>query len=230
MATRIVSPEVARAPVPETRDLAKLRAAAAGCRACPLWRTGTQTVFGEGPARARVLLVGEQPGDQEDRAGHPFVGPAGGLLDRALEEAGIDRGTLFVTNAVKHFKWVARGKRRLHEKPATLELAACRPWLESEVRAVRPELIVCLGATAARSVVGRVVRVLTERGQRLPTEFGVEALITVHPSALLRLRDRTEADAAFAALVRDLELIRDQPRRKAKKAPSKKTGLEGSAG
>ena len=198
---------IAPAPVPDSRDLRVLREAAAGCRACPLWRSGTQTVFGEGSKRARVIVVGEQPGDQEDRAGLPFVGPAGQLLDRAFEAAGIDRSLLYITNAVKHFKWVARGKRRLHEKPAALELAACRPWLEAEVRAVRPELIVCLGATAARSVLGRMVRVMSERGQRFETEFDVPALVTVHPSALLRIRDRADADAAFGELVRDLRGI-----------------------
>lgn len=209
MATRTAtSPaDISAAPVPGTRDLRALRAAAASCRACPLWRNATQTVFGEGPARARVLVVGEQPGDQEDRAGHPFVGPAGRLLDQAFEAAGVDRDTLFITNAVKHFKWVPRGKRRLHEKPASLELAACRPWLEAEIRAVRPEVIVCLGATAARTVIGRVVRVLSERGRWLETEFGVPALITVHPSSLLRLRDRQEAAAAFDELVADLRKI-----------------------
>jgi uracil-DNA glycosylase len=204
------------APVPDSRDLRVLRRAAAVCQACPLWRRATQTVFGEGPARARVLVVGEQPGDQEDQAGHPFVGPAGQLLDRALQAAGIDRRTLFVTNAVKHFKWVERGRRRLHEKPAALELAACRPWLEAEVRAVRPELIVCLGATAARTVLGRVVRVLSERGRQFPTQFGPPALVTVHPSSLLRLRDRTEADAAFEAFVADLRRMA----RAKKNAPS----------
>jgi uracil-DNA glycosylase len=204
------------APVPDSRDLRVLRRAAAVCQACPLWRRATQAVFGEGPARARVLVVGEQPGDQEDQAGHPFVGPAGQLLDRALQAAGIDRRTLFVTNAVKHFKWVERGRRRLHEKPAALELAACRPWLEAEVRAVRPELIVCLGATAARTVLGRVVRVLCERGRQFPTELGPPALVTVHPSSLLRLRDRTEADAAFDAFVADLRRMA----RAKRKAPS----------
>ena len=212
-------PEFGPAPVPETRDLRALRRAAAGCQACPLWRHATQTVFGEGPTRARVLVVGEQPGDQEDKAGHPFVGPAGRLLDRALEAAGVNRSSLFITNAVKHFKWVLRGKRRLHEKPAALEIAACRPWLEAEVRAVRPpNLIVCLGATAARSVVGRVVRVLSERGQIVDTTLGVPALITVHPSALLRQRDADEAEAAFAAFVADLRQI--APASAPKKSPA----------
>jgi uracil-DNA glycosylase len=215
--------DISAAPVPDTRDVDVLRKVAATCRACPLWRNATQTVFGEGPARARVLVVGEQPGDQEDRAGHPFVGPAGRLLDRAFEAAGVDRSALFITNAVKHFKWVPRGKRRLHEKPNSLELAACRPWLEAEIRAVQPEVIVCLGATAARAVVGRVVRVLSERGQRLDTDFGVPALITIHPSALLRLRDRSEAAAAFDALVADLKKIEAAPAGAARASTPRRT-------
>jgi uracil-DNA glycosylase family protein len=197
------------APVPDTRDLGRLRRAAGSCRACPLWRHATCTVFGEGPADARIVLVGEQPGDQEDRAGEPFVGPAGKLLDRALEAAGVDRRTLYLTNAVKHFKWEPRGKRRLHQKPNAREVAACRPWLEAELRAIEPALIVCLGATAARSVVGTGVRVLSERGGRRETGFGVPALITVHPSSLLRLPPGSDAEAAFKDFVRDLRRIRD---------------------
>ena len=202
--TRSATPAV----VPSTKDLNTLRDAARGCRACPLWKTGTQTVFGEGPPRARILAVGEQPGDQEDRGGRPFIGPAGRLLDRALEAAGIERGSLYVTNAVKHFKWVARGKRRLHEKPGALELAACRPWLVAEVQAVQPQVILCLGAIAARSVLGRTVRVLTERGRWCETEFDIPALVTVHPSALLRLRDHSDAERAFNDLVADLRKLR----------------------
>lgn len=199
--------ETSAAPVPDTRDLTTLHAAAAGCRACPLWKTGTQTVFGEGDAPARILVVGEQPGDREDRAGRPFIGPAGQLLDQALEAAGLERRSLYVTNAVKHFKWVARGKRRLHEKPDSLELAACRPWLEAEVRAVGPEAILCLGATAARAVCGRAVKVLSERGTWRESVFGVPALVTVHPAALLRLRDRSQFEPAFAELVADLKKL-----------------------
>ena len=196
--------EFGRAPVPDTADLDALRAAGARCQACPLWRNATCTVFGNGPSTARVVFVGEQPGDQEDRQGRPFVGPAGQLLDRALIAAGIDRAHVYLTNAVKHFKWEPRGKRRLHQRPNAREVAACRPWLEAELRALRPELIVCLGATASESVVGRTVRVLGERGEKLATEFGAPALITVHPSALLRLPDGADPDAEFARFVADL--------------------------
>jgi DNA polymerase len=195
------------APVPATTDLAALHEAASTCRACPLWRHATCVVFGEGPPRARVVLVGEQPGDQEDRQGKPFVGPAGRLLDRALAEAGVDRAALHVTNAVKHFKWEPRGKRRLHVTPGPREIAACRPWLEAELRALAPGLIVCLGATAAQSVTGRAVKVLAERGQLTPTAFGAPALITVHPSSLLRLPPGEDPGAAFARFVDDLRRI-----------------------
>src|SRR3954451_12754034 len=150
--------------VPET--LVTLREAAADCRACPLWKVGTQTVFGEGPQGAELMLVGEQPGDREDREGRPFVGPAGRLLDQALEEAGIDRTRVYVTNAVKHFKWTARGKRRIHAKPNWSEVAACRPWLDSELEVVRPDVLVCLGATAAQALLGRTFRVTKQRGER----------------------------------------------------------------
>ena len=195
------------APVPATTDLAALHEAASTCRACPLWRQASCVVFGEGPPRVRVVIVGEQPGDQEDRQGKPFVGPAGKLLDRALAEAGVDRAALYVTNAVKHFKWEPRGKRRLHAKPNAREIAACRPWLEAELRALAPELIVCLGITAAESVTGRPVKVLTERGQLIPTAFGAPALITVHPSSLLRLPAGENPEAAFALFVNDLRFI-----------------------
>ena len=199
--------EFSRAPVPAEHDLNALRAAAAQCRACPLWRSATCTVFGEGPAHAKIVIVGEQPGDQEDRRGQPFVGPAGQLLDRALVAAGVDRSAVYLTNAVKHFKWEPRGKRRLHQRPSAREVAACRPWLEAELATLRPELIVCLGATAAQSVLGRPVRVLSERGEKLPTEFGAPALITVHPSALLRLADGADPDVEFARFVDDLRLV-----------------------
>ncbi len=192
---------------PDTTDLSRLRTAAASCRACPLWRDATCTVFGTGRENARIVLVGEQPGDQEDRQGRPFVGPAGQLLDRALAAAGVERDSLYLTNAVKHFKWEPRGKRRLHQRPSAREVAACRPWLEAELRALHPELIVCLGATAAQSVLGRPVRVLSERGQRLDTEFGAPALITVHPSSLLRLPEGADPAAEFARFVADLRLI-----------------------
>jgi DNA polymerase len=195
------------APVPAARDLGLIRDAAATCRACPLWRNATCTVFGEGSPQARVVVVGEQPGDQEDRSGKPFVGPAGLLFNRALAAAGLNRDLFYVTNAVKHFKWEPRGKRRLHQKPNAREVAACRPWLQAEIQTIRPDLIVCLGATAAQSVVGRSVRVLSERGQKLPTEFGIPALVTVHPSALLRLPDGVDPAAAFDRFVEDLREI-----------------------
>lgn len=200
------------APVPDTVDLRLLRDAAATCRACPLWRNATCTVFGEGPARPRIVVVGEQPGDQEDRAGKPFVGPAGQLFNRALAAAGIDRSQLYVTNAVKHFKWEPRGKRRLHQKPNAREIAACRPWLEAELRALQPELIVCLGATAAQSVLDvSTVRVLSDRGQFFPTPWKVPALVTVHPSSLLRLPPGADPAAAFDQFVNDLRPLRQKP-------------------
>jgi DNA polymerase len=190
--------------LPPTRALSALRDAAAGCRACPLWRTGTQTVFGEGAKASEVMLVGEQPGDKEDLAGRPFVGPAGKLLDEALEEAGIDRTRAYVTNVVKHFKWQARGKRRIHAKPAWSEIAACRPWLDAELEAVRPEVLVCLGATAAQALLGRQFRVTKERGRRVESDLAPHVLATIHPSAVLRADDR---DAEFSGLVDDLRVV-----------------------
>jgi len=187
-------------------SLAELRGAAAGCRACPLWERGTQTVFGEGPARARLVLVGEQPGDQEDLSGHPFVGPAGRLLDRSLDEAGIPRGEVFVTNAVKHFKWVARGKRRLHEKPSPNEVRACRPWLEAEITSVAPDLVLCLGATAAQSLLGPSFRVTKQRGVPVPSPLARWVLATVHPSSLLRAPDEATRRAETARFVDDLRV------------------------
>lgn len=207
-AQRIRASDFSAAPVPHTADLTILRDAAATCRACPLWRNATCTVFGEGPARARIVVVGEQPGDQEDRIGKPFVGPAGQLFDRALRAAGIDRETLYVTNAVKHFKWEPRGKRRLHQKPNAREIAACRPWLEAELRAVHPDLIVCLGATAAQSVLGESLRLTDSRSQKFPTSYGAPALITVHPSSLLRLPADADPTAAFDSFVSDLRQIK----------------------
>jgi uracil-DNA glycosylase len=194
---------------PEPATLDALREAASGCQACELWRLGTQTVFGEGEERARLLLVGEQPGDREDLAGRPFVGPAGAVLDRALAGAGIERGDAYVTNAVKHFRWVQRGKRRLHQKPDAAHITACRPWLQAEVKAVRPALIVCLGATAAQSVIGPGIRVLSDRGRTFPTTLGPEALVTVHPSSILRGPDEAARDAAYEAFVADLRIARE---------------------
>ncbi|MEN3340724.1 MAG: uracil-DNA glycosylase [Actinomycetota bacterium] len=193
--------------VPEQPSLPRLREAAAGCRACPLWETGTQTVFGEGSAGAAVMLVGEQPGDQEDRQGRPFVGPAGRLLDEALVEAGIDRGATYVTNAVKHFKWEPRGKRRIHAKPAWSELTACRPWLEAELAVVKPRVVVCLGATAAQSLLGKQFRVTKERGTWVESGLAEHVTATIHPSAILRQRDDESRHRELRAFVRDLELV-----------------------
>jgi uracil-DNA glycosylase len=190
--------------LPEKRDLTALREAALGCRACPLWRTGTQTVFGEGSRQADVMLVGEQPGDKEDLEGRPFVGPAGRLLDEALEEARIDRGRAYVTNVVKHFKWQARGKRRIHAKPAWAEIAACRPWLDAELEAVKPDVLVCLGATAAQALLGRQFRVTRERGRPVESDLAPNVLATIHPSAVLRADDR---ETEFRKLVQDLEVV-----------------------
>jgi DNA polymerase len=187
---------------PKSRSLTKLRTAAAGCRACPLWRTGTQTVFGEGGEHAALLVVGEQPGDREDIEGHPFVGPAGKLLDRALEATGVPRKDVYITNAVKHFKWEPRGKRRLHKTPAQREIEACLPWLEAELAAVEPRVILCMGATAARAVMGGKVRVTEARGQPLRSPLGKEVVITIHPAYILRLRSGVEE--AFSLFVKDV--------------------------
>src|SRR3954451_15115541 len=192
--------------LPERLSLASLREAAAGCQACPLWRTGTQTVFGEGAARSELMLVGEQPGDREDREGHPFVGPAGRLLDDALEEAGIDRTRAYVTNVVKHFKWQARGKRRIHAKPAWSEVAACRPWLDAELTVVKPDVLVCLGATAAQSLLGRSFRLTRDRGKPVDSDLAPHVLATINPSAILRADAEARATER-AALVDDLEVV-----------------------
>jgi uracil-DNA glycosylase family protein len=190
--------------VPERPTLPRLRDAAAGCKACGLWRLGTQTVFGAGPRKAVVMLVGEQPGDQEDRAGEPFVGPAGRVLDDALDRAGIDRGDAYVTNAVKHFKWKAgRGKRRLHQRPDAGEVRACRPWLEAELEVVDPRLLILLGATAAQSLLGPSFRVTRERGRILDSDLAPLVTATVHPSSILR-GEPSEREEAMAALVEDL--------------------------
>lgn len=194
-------------PPPDGRTLEALREAAAGCRACELWRLGTQTVFGRGPEDADLILVGEQPGDREDLAGEPFVGPAGGMLDRALERAGIDRSRVYVTNAVKHFKWrpSAGGKRRLHDKPSWTEIGACLPWLEAEIAAVEPALIVALGATAAQALLGRDFRVRRQRGIVLDAPLG-RVLATIHPSAVLRAPDDGARSRELDALIADLRV------------------------
>ena len=189
------------------KSLQALREEAAGCRACPLWETGTQTVFGEGSARATVMLVGEQPGDQEDRAGRPFVGPAGRLLDEALETAGIDRASAYVTHVVKHFKWEARGKRRIHAKPAWSEIAACRPWLDGELQAVRPTVLVCLGATAAQALLGRQFRVTKQRGTWIESDLAEHVTATIHPSAILRQRTDEDRHRELDAFIADLRLV-----------------------
>jgi len=184
--------------------MTSLRAEAALCRACPLWEHATQTVFGEGPAAARMLFVGEQPGDVEDREGRPFVGPAGRVFDEAIGEAGIDRGDVYVTNAVKHFKWKARGKRRIHQKPNAAEIAACRPWLDGELAAVSPQVLVVLGATAAQALLGRSFRVTRERGVAVESDLAPHVLATVHPSSILRAPDEAARRDAYGAFVADL--------------------------
>ena len=194
--------------VPERPTLTRLREAAAGCRACPLWKTGTQTVFGEGLTKAEIVFVGEQPGDREDREGRPFVGPAGRVLDEALDEVGIDRRLAYVTNAVKHFKWEGRGKRRIHQKPNAEELAACRPWLDAELSVLRPEVLVALGATAAQSLLGRSFRVTKQRGVPVESDLAPNVLATVHPSSILRAPDEAARHEAYAAFVADLRVVR----------------------
>ncbi|MDQ1375614.1 MAG: uracil-DNA glycosylase [Actinomycetota bacterium] len=194
----------AREFVPAAADLSALARAAAGCRGCDLWENATQTVFGEGPPDARVVLVGEQPGDKEDVAGEPFVGPAGQLLDRALVDAGIERSAVYVTNVVKHFKWTPRGKRRIHQKPNAGEIKACWPWLEAEVDAIAPDIVVCLGASAAQAVLGRQFKVTQRRGEILESSHGWRVTATVHPSAILRADDREQQYDAF---VRDLRAV-----------------------
>jgi len=175
--------------IPDRPTLGTVRSAAKDCRACDLWARGTQTVFGEGAKKASIMLVGEQPGDQEDLAGHPFVGPAGKLLDRALAAAGIDRAAVYVTNVVKHFKWEPRGKRRIHKKPNAAEISACRPWLDTEIQLIKPSAIVCLGATAAQALLGRAFKVTAHRGEFVESPLAPLVLATVHPSSLLRAPD-----------------------------------------
>ncbi len=191
----------------EPARIESLRREAADCRACPLWRNATQTVFGEGPAEADIVFVGEQPGDREDRAGRPFVGPAGAVLDRALAEAGVDRKRAYVTNAVKHFKFEPRGKLRLHKRPNAGEIDACRRWLFSEIDVLKPRLIVALGATAAQSLAGRPIAIGKNRGETLNLASGVRVFVTVHPSSLLRLPDEANKQAAYALFVEDLRAV-----------------------
>ena len=194
--------------VPPAPTIATLREAAAGCRACDLWKTGTQTVFGEGEgAKPRVMLVGEQPGDQEDIQGHPFVGPAGKLLDKALAEAGIDRKEIYVTNAVKHFKWEPRGKRRIHKKPNSMEITACKPWIEAEIDVLHPDVLVCLGATAAQSLLGPQFRVTKQRGEFIPSTLAPYVMATVHPSSILRAPDDETRHLESRRFIDDLKKL-----------------------
>jgi uracil-DNA glycosylase family protein len=199
----------AEALIPERPTRPSLREAAAGCQACPLYKTGTQTVFGEGLKRARLMLIGEQPGDREDIEGHPFVGPAGRILDQALEQAEIERGDAYVTNVVKHFKWTPKGKRRIHQAPKAEEIKACSPWLEAELDVVAPEVMVCLGATAVRAVIGTKARVMKNHGEFLESKLGRTAMPTLHPSAILRA-DPDDRDDTMALLVGDLRRVRDR--------------------
>src|SRR6266404_8678219 len=189
---------------PDSPSLTTVREAAENCTACHLYKRATQTVFGEGPKKAAMMLVGEQPGDYEDVAGKPFVGPAGKIMDRALEEAGIDRSHVYVTNAVKHFKWETRGKRRIHKKPNSREISACRPWLEAELRLVKPQLVVCLGSTAAQTIFGPSFRVTRERGKVLSSKLAPRTLATVHPSSLLRQPDEESRELEYDRFVVDL--------------------------
>jgi DNA polymerase len=193
--------------VPDSRSLSALRQAALDCRGCALWQDATQTVFGAGPRKAKLMLVGEQPGDKEDIEGEPFVGPAGRVLAEALGQAGISRDDIYVTNAVKHFKWRPQGSRRLHQTPRVGEIEACRPWLEAELEAVHPEGLLALGATAGRALFGPQVRVTKDRGRLLDSPLAPRAALTIHPSAILRLRDHDEREDATAALVADLRMV-----------------------
>ena len=193
--------------IPPRPTLKSARDAAKGCRGCDLWKTATQTVFGEGPRKATVMLVGEQPGDAEDVSGHPFVGPAGKLLDQALAGAGIDRGAVYVTNVVKHFKWEPRGKRRIHKKPRASEISACRPWLDTEIALVQPRVIVCLGATAAQALLGSQFKVTRHRGAFVPSPLAPRVLATVHPSSILRAPDAAARHREMQRFVDDLRAV-----------------------
>jgi DNA polymerase len=205
------NPNSAAALIPLSPTLPVLEEVAKRCKACDLWKLGTQTVFGEGPARARVMFVGEQPGDSEDRVGHPFVGPAGKLLDEALLEVGIERSEVYVTNVVKHFKWVAaqRGKRRIHKKPRQPEIAACRPWLDAELQVVKPDVLVCLGASAAQALLGRDFRVTRDRGTLRESELAPYVMATAHPASILRAPDSAAREQQRRDFVRDLQKVAD---------------------
>jgi len=194
--------------IPSAPTLPNLRQAAKDCTGCDLYQRATQTVFGEGAAHAKIVFVGEQPGDQEDLQGHPFVGPAGRLLDKALVEAGIARDDVYITNAVKHFKWEPQGKRRKHKRPSAGEVGACRPWLASELNVIHPRVLVCLGATAAQSVFGKVVRINETRGQFMNTPWAPATFVTIHPSSIFRHRERVQQEAEYRQFVKDLTLVR----------------------
>ena len=194
--------------LPRNRSLESLRQAAKSCKGCDLYLNATQTVFGDGPGHASVMLVGEQPGDIEDQKGEPFVGPAGRILDRALEDARISRDEVYVTNAVKHFKWIWRGKRRLHQKPSVRQLVACRPWLAVEIEVVQPDILVCLGATAAQSVIGKSVAIMKERGKFIDSVLGKLTFVTIHPSAILRQRDNDEREQEYHRFASELKLVK----------------------
>ncbi len=203
------SQDSAESLIPEKPTLPRLQEAAANCKACDLWENATQTVFGEGKRRAKVLFIGEQPGNDEDLQGRPFVGPAGRLLDQALEETGIDRRQTYVTNVVKHFKWEPRGKRRIHKKPNSTEIEACRPWLEAEIAAVKPRVIVCLGATAAQTLLGKEFRVSRQRGQPIPSPLAHTVIATVHPSSILRAPNEQSRRSEMQRFIDDLKIVAD---------------------
>jgi uracil-DNA glycosylase len=208
MATKMIEKTSARDFLPEKLTLEYLQQTAKNCKGCDLYRNATQTVFGEGLSPASVMLIGEQPGDIEDQKGKPFVGPAGRILDRALEDARISRDEVYVTNAVKHFKWIWRGKRRLHQKPSVRQVMACRPWLEAEIEAVQPQILVCLGATAAQSVMGKPIPVMKERGKFIDSALGKLAFVTIHPSAILRQREQEEREEEFRRFAAEMKLVK----------------------
>jgi DNA polymerase len=193
--------------IPPSAGLPTLKRISASCKACPLWKTGTQTVFGEGPAKAKVIFIGEQPGNHEDKTGHPFVGPAGGVLDKALEAAGIDRNEVYVTNVVKHFKWEPKGKLRIHKKPRASEINACRPWLDAEIDRIEPQVLVCLGATAAQALLGSSFRVSEQRGQLIKSSLAPKVVATVHPSSLLRINDEQERHREMDRFIDDIKQV-----------------------
>jgi uracil-DNA glycosylase family protein len=193
--------------LPKRRTLESLGAAARSCKGCDLYKNATQTVFGEGAKDASLVLVGEQPGDMEDREGHPFVGPAGRMLDKALGEARIPREDVYITNAVKHFRWIQRGKRRLHQKPSVRQVTACKPWLQSEIRVIQPKVVVCLGATAAQSVLGRLVRIAQERGKFFDGRHGEAVFVTIHPSSIFRQREKAEREEEYRHFLSEMKLV-----------------------